>query len=175
MAGAAGAAFKDTWTLSDLGVAADEHPGIANLLHTARLTHGKGMQSYLTMMAVRLRDEARPQGDRFHLHCFEALMDAVFGSGNFRNEVVWKRTAGRSDAKQFGRVMCCCSMRTRIHFQEPSVYAHDPDYVARAYRNEDAGGQRSSRGIWPLARTPAQHCTNTAMNDFIIDKGLIPG
>ena len=61
---AAGAAFKDTWTLSDLDVAwmgliADEHPAVANLLHTASLTHGKGMQSYLTMMAVRLLEMRR--------------------------------------------------------------------------------------------------------------------
>ena len=57
---AAGAAFKDTWTLSDLDVAwmgliADQHPAIASLLHTASLTHGKGMQSYLCMMAVPVR------------------------------------------------------------------------------------------------------------------------
>ena len=45
---AAGATFKDTWSLSDLDVAwmgliADERPAVANLLHTVRLTHGKGM------------------------------------------------------------------------------------------------------------------------------------
>ena len=56
---AAGAAFKDTWTLSDLDVAwmgliADEHPAIYRTIEAAGLTHGKGMQSYLCMMAVRL-------------------------------------------------------------------------------------------------------------------------
>ena len=70
---AAGAAFKDTWSLSDLDVAwmgliADEQPAVANLLHTAKLTHGKGMQSYLTMMAVRLfRDASGSEGYREHL------------------------------------------------------------------------------------------------------------
>ena len=54
---AAGAAFKDTWTLSDLDVAwmgliADEKPALAHVVKTAGLSHGKGMQSYLTMMAV---------------------------------------------------------------------------------------------------------------------------
>ena len=43
---AAGAAFKDTWTLSDLDVAwmgliADEQPAIYKVLYTARLSHGK--------------------------------------------------------------------------------------------------------------------------------------
>ena len=46
---AAGAAFKDTWTLSDLDVAwmgliADEQPAMYQVLQTAGLTHGKGMQ-----------------------------------------------------------------------------------------------------------------------------------
>jgi len=61
---AAGAAFKDTWTLSDLDVAwmgliADEQPAMYQVLQTAGLTHGKGMQSYLCMMAVRLLEMRR--------------------------------------------------------------------------------------------------------------------
>ena len=61
---AAGAAFKDTWTLSDLDVAwmgliADEQPAMYQVLQAASLTHGKGMQSYLSMMAVRLLEMRR--------------------------------------------------------------------------------------------------------------------
>ena len=73
---AAGAAFKDTWTLSDLDVAwmgliADEHPSIARILDSAGVSHGKGMQSYLTMMSVRLLEMRRvlkPTGS-IYLHC----------------------------------------------------------------------------------------------------------
>ena len=73
---AAGAAFKDTWTLSDLDVAwmgliADEQPATAHVLQTAGLTHGKGMQSYLTMMAVRLM-EMQPAAQA-HGHHLPAL------------------------------------------------------------------------------------------------------
>ena len=205
---AAGAAFKDTWTLDDLDVAwlgliADEQPALANVVKTARLTHGKGMQSYLTMMAVRLMEMHRvlkPTGS-IYLHCdptashyLKLLMDAIFGAGNFRNEIVWKRTAGRSDAKRFGRVH-----DVLLFYAGPGATwnrqytTHDPDYVAKAYRNEDArghwqsadltaSGQRSGesgepwRGIDPgkVGRhwgTPTQG----GMNDFIISKGLIPG
>ena len=115
---AAGAAFKDTWTLSDLDVAwmgliADERPAIANLLHTASLTHGKGMQSYLTMMAVRLLEMRRVLKDTasIYLHCdptashyLKLLMDAIYGAGNFRSEIVWKRFNFHADAKRFGAV-----------------------------------------------------------------------
>ena len=101
---AAGAAFKDTWSLSDLDVAwmgliADEEPAIADLLDTAGRTHSKGMQSYLTMMAVRLLEMRRVLKDTgsIYLHCdptashyLKLLMDAVFGRMNFRNEVIWR-------------------------------------------------------------------------------------
>ena len=101
---AAGAAFKDTWTLSDLDVAwmglmADEHPAIAYMLDTAGKAHGKGMQSYLTMMAVRLlelRRVLKPTGS-IYLHCdpyashyLKMLMDAIYGATNYRNEIVWR-------------------------------------------------------------------------------------
>ena len=103
---AAGAAFKDTWTLSDLNVAwmgliADEQPAMYQVLQAARLTHGKGMQSYLCMMGVRLLEMRRVLKDTgsIYLHCdptashyLKLLMDAVFGAGNFRNELVWERT-----------------------------------------------------------------------------------
>ena len=114
---AAGAAFKDTWNLSDLDVAwmgliADEQPAIANLLHTASLTHGKGMQSYLTMMAVRLLEMRRvlKKTGSIYLHCdptashyLKLLMDAVFGQGNFRNEIVWCYRKWAVGAGQFVR------------------------------------------------------------------------
>ena len=92
---AAGAAFKDTWTLSDLDVAwmgliADEHPAIAYMLDTTGKVHGKGMQSYLTMMAVRLLEMRRvlkPTGS-IYLHCdptashyLKMLMDSIFVRG----------------------------------------------------------------------------------------------
>ena len=100
---AAGAAFKDTWHLSDLdkawmGLIADEQPAMYKVLEAAGLTHGKGMQSYLCMMAVRLVEMQRvlKQTGSLYLHCdptashyLKLLMDAVFGAGNFLNEVVW--------------------------------------------------------------------------------------
>ena len=160
---AAGAAFKDTWTLSDLDVAwmgliADEQPATAHVLQTAGLTHGKGMQSYLTMMAVRLMEMRRllkPTGS-IYLHCdptashyLKLLMDATFGQGNFRNEITWKRFNFHSDAKRFGRVTDTVLFyskadtyafnRLRVPFSkeyEDSKFTHrDPD--GRRYRLSD--------------------------------------
>ena len=115
---AAGAAFKDTWTLSDLDVAwmgliADEQPAIAHLLDAARWTHGKGMQSYLTMMAVRLMELHRvlkPTGS-IYLHCdpyashyLKMLMDAIYGRQNFRNEIVWAYQRWTGATRHFQRM-----------------------------------------------------------------------
>lgn len=116
---AAGAAFKDTWTLSDLDVAwmgliADEQPAVAYILDAAGRSHGKGMQSYLTMMAVRLLEMRRvlkPTGsiylhcDPFASHYLKMLMDAVYGNRNFKNEIMWKRFNFHADAKRFGNVL----------------------------------------------------------------------
>ncbi len=114
---AAGAAFKDTWTLDDLDVAwmgliADEHPAIAYLLDTSGKVHGKGMQSYLTMMAVRLLEMRRilkPTGS-IYLHCdpyashyLKQLMDAVLGVANYRNEIVWCYTGPAANKRDFPR------------------------------------------------------------------------
>ena len=115
---AAGAAFKDTWHLSDLDVAwagliADEEPAVSYLLDASGRTHSKGMQSYLTMMAVRLlelRRVLKPTGT-IYLHCdptadsyLRALMDAVYGPANFRNEIVWSYRRWPSKHSNFQRM-----------------------------------------------------------------------
>ncbi len=107
---AAGAAFKDTWTLSDLDVAwmgliADTEPALYRVVETAGLAHGKHTQSYLCMMAVRLIEMRRvlKSTGSIYLHCdptashyLKTLMDVVFGRSGFRNEIVWcySRMAG---------------------------------------------------------------------------------
>ncbi len=107
---AAGAAFKDTWTLSDVDVAwhgeiAEREPRVYAAIDAAGIVHGKGMKSYLIMMAVRLlelRRVLKPTGS-LYLHCdptanayLRLLLDAVFGREHFRNEVVWCYTGPSS-------------------------------------------------------------------------------
>ena len=100
---AAGAAFKDTWTLSDVdnawhGEIAEREPALYQAIHTSELTHGKGMKSYLIMLGVRLLEMKRVLKDTgsIYLHCdptashyIKLLMDSVFGKDMFRNEIVW--------------------------------------------------------------------------------------
>ena len=153
---AAGAAFKDTWTLSDLDIAwmgliADEQPALAQVIKTSGLTHGKGMQSYLTMMAVRLMEMHRvlkPTGS-IYLHCddtashyLKLLMDAVFDKSAFRNTVIWKRVSNHNDAGRFGRTADhLLFYGTSIRRQAMRVPLSDEN-VASKYRH------RGDRGLY---------------------------
>ena len=108
---AAGVAFKDTWTFDDLddawhGEIAEKNPALSSVIDSAGVLHGKGMKSYLIMMAVRLLELKRLLKDTgsVYLHCdstashyLKLLMDAIFGNKNFRNGIVWcYSTSGRS-------------------------------------------------------------------------------
>ena len=155
---AAGAAFKDTWTLSDLDVAwmgliADEQPAMYQVLQTASLTHGKGMQSYLCMMAVRLLEMRRVLKDTgsIYLHCdptashyLKLLMDSIYGVRNFRSEIIWKRTTAHNDGtqgrRQHGRVHDIIVFYSNSdQWAWNSIFTdYDPDYVDKFYRHVDA-------------------------------------
>ena len=162
---AAGAAFKDTWTLSDLDVAwmgliADEQPAMYQVLQTAGLTHGKGMQSYLCMMAVRLLEMRRVLKDTgsIYLHCdptashyLKLLMDSIYGQDNFRSEITWKRTSAHSDTRQgrrqHGRVrdLLLFYTKSKTWIWNPIYTDYDPEYVENFYRHIEPGTNRRYR------------------------------
>ena len=168
------------------------------------MTHGKGMQSYLCMMAVRLLEMRRVLKDTgsIYLHCdptashyLKLLMDSIYSQSNFRNEVVWKRTSSRSGAHGFGRVhdtiLYYCN--TESFTWNAQWLPLSEDHVRRAYRNEDGRGRWQSdqltaaslrtgesgepwRGVDPsdVGRHWATP-TQGAMSDYIVDQELIPG
>ena len=207
---AAGAAFKDTWTLSDLDVAAmgrlaDTHPSINSVIDAAGQVHGKGMQSYLCMMTDRLVELHRilkPTGS-LYLHCdptassyLRLALDRIFGNSNFRNEVIWRRTKGRSDAKRFGRVhdvVLFYSKSDKFTWNRQYL-PHDPEYVKRAYRNSDARGHWQSSDLtapghgrsggeyfieWRRVRPRSGRMWNLPMKggmaNWILENNVIPG
>ena len=117
-------AFEDTWrwgwesltAFQDVVTQGPEKVG--SLLAALRKFLGPNdMMAYLTMMAQRMIELHRvlkPTGS-IYLHCdptashyLKLLLDAVFGSANYRNEIVWKRYGAHNDVGQgstrFGRV-----------------------------------------------------------------------
>ncbi len=104
-------AFEDTWTWSqeDEAIFADlvtKGDKVADCLQAFRTFLGPcDMLAYLVMMAPRLAELRRVMKPTasIYLHCDPAashylkmLMDAEYGPANFRNEVVWARTAAKS-------------------------------------------------------------------------------
>ena len=97
---AAGAAFKDTWTLDDVDVEwinliESRYPTLHRVLLAAMTDSDK---SYLVYMAVRLLEMHRilKSTGSIYLHCdwhighhLKLVMDAIFGKDCFRNEIIW--------------------------------------------------------------------------------------
>ena len=154
---AAGAAFKDTWTLSDVdeawhGEVADREPPVYEAINAAGVVHGKSMKSYLIMMAVRLLEMRRvlkPTGS-IYLHCdptaghyLKMLMDAVFGRDNFQNEIVRKRTSSHNRAKRWGPIhdtLLFYSAGPQFTWNRV-LQPLEEKYVEQAYRSEDDLGR----------------------------------
>ena len=97
---AAGAEFKDTWTLSDvdnawLDLIETKYPALNRVIHAAMTNSDK---SYLIYMAARLLEMKRVLKDTgsIYLHCdttmshyLKLVMDSIWGKSNFLNEIIW--------------------------------------------------------------------------------------
>lgn len=109
-------AFEDTWhwsetaeeTFRDLVTNAPDE--VAKAISALRELVGTNqVMAYLVMMAARLVELHRvlkPTGS-LYLHCdptashyLKVVMDAIFDPRNFRNEIVWQRTAAKGDARR---------------------------------------------------------------------------
>jgi len=106
-------AFDDTWTWSHeveaayLDLLNGQTPNRAKdaLEAMRRLLGDNDVLAYLVMMTARLlelRRALKPTGS-LYLHCdttashyLKILLDAIFGADNFRNEIIWRRSTGKS-------------------------------------------------------------------------------
>ncbi len=103
---AAGASFKDMWTWDDINDAyldklIDKYPNLVNFIQSIGQMHSKGMMAYVTYMTQRLIEMHRvlKSTGSIYLHCdptashyLKNVMDSIFGSNNFRNEITWVRS-----------------------------------------------------------------------------------
>ena len=153
---AAGAEFKDTWTLSDIDEAwlylLEGKPRQRALWHVIQAAMTSSDKSYLIYMSVRLLEMKRllkPTGS-IYLHCdptmshyLKLMMDAVFGRKHFRNEIIWKRTSSHNRARRWGSIH-----DTILFYSAGPKYTWnrilqplDQRYVERFYRYMDNRGR----------------------------------
>ena len=108
-------AFVDTWKYDDAADAAYRElvgtpgalKGIFEAFRGLLYERDSGTLAYLCMMAPRLVELHRvlKATGSLYLHCdptashyLKIILDAIFGTGNFRNEIIWKRNAAKSNA-----------------------------------------------------------------------------
>lgn len=112
-----------------------------------------GMLAYLSYMADRLveiRRVLKPTGS-IYLHCdptsshyLKAIMDAVFGVRNFRNEVIWRNHNAHNSSDRFGPIH-----QTILFYSMSDGYRHrrthvpyTKGYVDDFYKRKDDNGRR---------------------------------
>ncbi|MDE2845226.1 MAG: site-specific DNA-methyltransferase [Gemmatimonadota bacterium] len=152
---AAGAEFKDTWTLQDVDVAwldliQLKHPRLNRVIDAAMTDSDK---SYLVYMAPRLLEMHRvlkPTGS-IYLHCdptmshyLKLLMDAIWGRRNFRNEIIWcYSTSGRTKrffAKKHDTILLF-TKSDKSYWGDYRIPV-SPEYLASHYRQKDENGKQ---------------------------------
>ena len=162
-------AFIDTWKWDDHARAAHRQilaneqgrfpSQLVNLMRGLHPVLGEGsLFAYLCSMALRIVEIHRvlkPTGS-FYLHCdptsshyLKLVLDGVFCAqgGDFRNEIVWKRSSAHSDtgqgAQHYGRVS-----DTILFYAKSSettwvqqYLPYDPKYIAENYKRTDPDGR----------------------------------
>ena len=89
-----------------------DYPAAFAVIKAVEACASENEAAHIAFMAARLiecRRVLKPAGS-VYVHCgdhangfLRLLMDAVFGAGNFRNEIVWLRSGGKSDPHRWGR------------------------------------------------------------------------
>ena len=116
-------AFTDTWEWTQESERVFEQeiimnpttpPNVKDMITAFREFIGRNaMMAYLVMMTPRLVELRRvlKSTGSIYLHCdpnashyLKLLLDAVFGAGNFRNEITWRRTGTHNKARRFAPI-----------------------------------------------------------------------
>lgn len=113
-----GASFQDRWSWDNdvhqdwVDQITDDFPKLMEAIESARYAHSDGMGAFMCFMAVRLIEMRRilKSTGSIYLHCdhtashyLKAIMDAIFGWKNFKNEIIWGYRTGGNSKRWFAR------------------------------------------------------------------------
>jgi DNA modification methylase len=122
-----------------------------------RDTWGKGADSFIAMIYERLvlmRDLLAEDGS-IYVHCdwrvnayVRLLMNEVFGTDRFVNEITWRRTRTHNDAKSWAAIA-----DTIFHYSRDEAFTWNPQFIEQSeedvetrYRFKDPDGRRYRLG-----------------------------
>jgi site-specific DNA-methyltransferase (adenine-specific) len=155
-------AFEDSWHWNDAAaqiyheLASDGPVHVGQLVGALRYLLGTNqMLAYLVMMAARLVELHRvlkPTGS-LYLHCdptashyLKIILDSVFGPGQFKSEISWKRYGAHNDANGYGAVHDVLLYYTKgsQYIFNKQFQPYDESYIAERFRFQDSDGRRWS-------------------------------
>lgn len=138
----------------DIGIGGETFHKEPNLLEQIayRDTWGRGADSFISMIYERLilmRDLLAEDGS-IYVHCdwrvsafIRLVMDEVFGSNQFLNQVIWKRTGARSGTVGFNIIDDSIFLYSKN--QKPiwntQYVPYSPEYVSNYFRDKDENGK----------------------------------
>ena len=158
---------KDEW----LGLIADKHPTLYNYIQGIGDVGHESNKYYLCYMAVRLLEMHRilKNTGSIYLHCDQVmnsylrlLMNCIFGEGNFRDDLTWKRATSRAKGSHHGSKTWGNNTDSILFYtksKNTSVYSlkeiTNPKDIARKFPKVDRDGNRYNTTSMPLYRSPS--------------------
>ena len=161
---AGGAKFQDRWSWERdvhedwTDQITDDYPRLMEAIESARYAHSDGMGAYMCFMAVRLlamRRVLKPTGsiylhcDPTASHCLKAVMDAIFGWRQFRNEVLWLYKTGGMSKRWFGR-----KHDYILFYSKENGYTFNPhkekSYLSHKYGFSNVEILQDERGVYTM-------------------------
>ena len=160
---ASGAKFQDRWSWEKdvhqewVDQITDDHPKLMEAIDSARYAHSDGMGAFMCFMAVRLLAMHRvlKSTGSIYLHCdptashyLKAIMDAIFGVSQFRNDIIWRRTASHNFADRFGPIHDNILFYAKPDYNHRvmfSPYLHG--YVAEYFKKSDERGHYQEQKV----------------------------
>lgn len=153
-------AFEDTWHWGE--TAEKEYHELLTQPHNAKLSEAiaalrsilgeNDMMAYLVMMANRLLEmhgDLKPTGS-LYLHCdptashyLKLVLDTIFGSEGFRNEIAWRRSGAHNDSNRYGAnhdvILFYTKGKKWTWNQQFTPYSES--YIRQNYRYKDENGR----------------------------------
>ena len=156
--GGKGPAFDDRWHWDSV----DSHlPTMRDVLPAQlyeyflalfSLLEKSSLSTYLAWLTPRLYltyERLSAEGS-LYLHCdsssshyLKHVLDRIFGSSNFRNEIIWRRTHAHSSAQRFGPVhdVILYYAKSGDRVWNPTYINYDTDYIDKYFTRNDGRGQ----------------------------------
>ncbi len=128
----------------------ETHPDVAAVVRTVDKCATENEAAYIAYMAARLLECHRVLKDTgsIYIHCDDSanaylrmIMGLIFGHGNFRNEIAWKRQTSNNAVKRgYGRITDYLLFYTKSdEFTWNPVYHNRSEKEMKEYRRDERG------------------------------------